>query len=55
MSDSHNGYIADLDVYTCREDSTETNLGAKVVKKLSRPLVGGSYHQYFDNFFCLPV
>lgn len=51
MSDSHNGYIADLYVCTCREDSTETNLGAKVVKKLSRPLVGGNYHQSFDNFF----
>ena len=50
-ADSHNGYIADLDVYTGREESTETNLGAKVVKKLSRPLVGGNYHLYFDNFF----
>ena len=28
----------------------EVNLGAKVVKKLSRTLVGKKYHLYFDNF-----
>ena len=50
-ADSHNGLISNLDVYTGRDDSTETNLGAKVVKKLSRSLVGGNYHLYFDNFF----
>ena len=50
-ADSHNGYISDLDVYTGRDDSTETNLGAKVVKKLSQPLIRGNYHLYFDNFF----
>ena len=38
-------------MYTGRENSTETNLWAKLVKKLSRPLVGGNYHLYFDNFF----
>ena len=50
-ADSHNGYISDVDVYTGRDDSTETNLGTKVVKKLSQPLIGGNYHLYFDNFF----
>ena len=49
-ADSHNGYISDVDVYTGRDDSTETNLGAKV-KKLSQPLIGGNHHLYFDNFF----
>ena len=37
-------------MYTGRENSTETNLWAKLVT-LSRPLVGGNYHLYFDNFF----
>ena len=50
-ADSHNGYISDVDIYTGRDDSTETNLGAKVVKKLSQPLIGGNYHLYFDNLF----
>ena len=50
-ADSHNGYICDLDVYTGKDDSRETALGSKVVKKLSRELVGGNYHLYFDNFF----
>ncbi len=50
-ADSVNGYVCDLDVYTGKEESTELELGAKVVKKLSRPLAGGNYHLYYDNFF----
>ena len=50
-ADSINGYVCDFDVYTGKEELAENNLGAKVVKKLSRPLVGGKYHLYFDNFF----
>ena len=50
-ADSRNGYVCDLDVYTGKEDSVERHLGAKVVKKLCRPLEGGRYHIYFDNFF----
>ena len=50
-ADSHNGYISDLDVYTGKEESMETSLGAKVVKKLSRALVGGSFHLYFEKIF----
>ena len=50
-ADSHNGYICDVDVYTGKEDSVETALGSKVVKKLSQQLVGGNYHLYFDNYF----
>ena len=38
-------------MYTGKDDSRETALGSKVVKKLSRELVGGNYHLYFDNFF----
>ena len=50
-ADSHNGYLCNFEIYTGKEDSVETNLGAKVVKKLSRTLVGKRYHLYFDNFF----
>ena len=50
-ADSHNGFICNFDVYTGKEESAETNLGSKVVKKLSRSLVGGRYHLYFDNLF----
>ena len=39
-ADSHNGYLCNFEIYTGKEDSIETNLGAKVVKKLSRTLVG---------------
>ena len=48
---NHKGYISDVDAYTGRCDSTETNLGTNVVKKLSQPLIGRNYHLYFDNFF----
>ena len=41
QGDSHDGYVSDVDIYTGRDNSTETNLGEKVVKKLSRPLIGG--------------
>ena len=50
-ADSHNGYLCNFEIYTGKEDSVETNLGAKVVKKLSMTLVGKRYHLYFDNFF----
>ena len=50
-ADSHNGYMCNFDIYIGKEKSTEVNLGAKVVKKLSRTLVGKRYHLYFDNFF----
>ena len=33
-ADSHNGYLCNFEIYTGKEDSVETNLGAKVVKKL---------------------
>ena len=43
-ADSNNGYICDFSVYTGKEESTEKNLGPKVVKKLAEPLA-------LDNFF----
>ena len=50
-ADSINGYVSDFEVYTGRGDTTTTSLGARVVEKLSSPLVGGHYHLFFDNFF----
>ena len=50
-ADARNEYMCDFQVYTGKETSTESNLGAKVVKSLSQPLVGGHYHLYYDNFF----
>ena len=50
-ADSITGYMCDFDVYTGKADAPEKYLGEKVVKKLTRPLVGGNYHTYCDNFF----
>jgi len=39
-ADSHNGFLCNLDICTGMEESVETNLGVKVVKKLLRtPMV----------------
>ena len=44
-------YVCDFEVYTGKDgENVETNLGPKVVKKLSRALIGGNYHVYLDNF-----
>ena len=51
-ADIQNGYLCNFDIYTGKEESAETNLGGKVVKKLSRMLVGKRYHLYFDKIFC---
>ena len=50
-ADSVSGYVCDLDVYTGKDDTTTSHLGLKVVERLSRALVGGHFHLYFDNFF----
>ena len=39
-ADSHNGFLCNLEFYTGKEESVETNLGVKVVKKLLRTPVG---------------
>ena len=47
-----NGYIFQFMVYVGKEgERVEVGLGQKVVEKLTRELVGGQYHIYFDNFF----
>ena len=51
-ADSHTGYVSQFYVYSGKDnDAMSENLGVSVVVKLSRPLVGGNYHLYFDNFF----
>ena len=51
-ADSLNGYICQFAVYVGKEgERVEVGLGQKVVEKLTRKLVGGQYHIYYDNFF----
>jgi hypothetical protein len=51
-ADSHNGYICQFEIYTGKDGNNVTrNLGESVVTKLTRELVGGNYHAYFDNYF----
>ena len=53
--DSKNGYTCSFQVYTGKiGNTTEKNLGARVVKDLSAPIKGKGYHLYFDNFFSSP-
>ena len=54
--DSKNGYTCSFQVYTGKVgQTTEKNLGARVVKDLSESLRGKNYHLYFDNFFSSPT
>ena len=51
-SDSHNGYVCELECYMGRKgDKTEVGLGGSVVTWLTRDLVGKSYHIFMDSFF----
>ena len=53
-ADSLNGYICQFIVYVGKEgERVEVGLGQKekVVEELTRELVGGQYHIYFDNLF----
>ena len=45
-ADSHNGSLCNFDIYIGKDKSVETNLGARVVKKLSRTIVGKAQHLY---------
>lgn len=38
-------------IYTGKTENTEKQLGSRVVKDLTRDLIGGNHHVYFDNFF----
>ena len=51
-ADSVNGYVCQYEVYTGKQGSTkEVGLGGNVVVRLTRDLVGRSYHVFVDNFF----
>ena len=52
-ADSHNGYVCEFECYTGRKDdgTVEKVLGGSVVTRLTRDLVGKSYHIFMDNFF----
>ena len=46
------GYVCQFQIYSGKvSDIAEKDLGARVVKDLSRDLVGKGHHIYFDNFF----
>lgn len=46
------GFICEFQVYTGKiADGKEKNLGVRVVKDLTRRLVGNYHHVYFDHFF----
>ena len=51
--DSTTHYVSAFQVYTGRprQGEPECGFGARVVTELSRDLVGGFYHLFFDNFF----
>lgn len=45
------GYVCEFQIYTGKTKNTEKQLGLRVVKDLTRDLIGGNHHVYFDNFF----
>lgn len=46
------GYMCEFQIYTGKVgDSTEKDLGARVVIDLTRDLVGKGHNVYFDNYF----
>ena len=50
--DSRNGYTCCFQVYTGKVGETsEKNLGARVVTDLSKGVLNKGFHLYFDNFF----
>lgn len=47
-----NGIVCELSVYAGKEnDQPETNLGSKVVKKLTSNIARNNHHIYCDNYF----
>ena len=54
LGDSRNGFFSELEVYTGKEGSGETELGGRVMSTLTRNLVGKHHHVFFDNLFTSP-
>lgn len=44
-------YVCEFQIYTGKAQGTEKELGSRVVRDLTRKLVGNNHHVYFDNFF----
>lgn len=53
--DSINGYTCCFQVYAGKEGSPEQALGSRVVKDVSKDILGKRYHLIFDNFFSSPT
>ena len=52
LADSHTGFFSQLEVYTGKKgNTTEVNLGARVVKDLTMDFRGKWHRVFFDNFF----
>ena len=54
-NDSVNGYTCSFQVYAGKEGSVEKGLGSRVVKDVSKDILGKGYHLFFDNFFSSPT
>ena len=52
-ADSSNGFVCDLEVYTGKQcdGNPEQGLGHRVVRNLTRPLVGKNHHVFVNNIF----
>ena len=51
-SDSLNGYVSQFNIYTGKDGSTtEVGLGGKVVKKLTRSIIGRNHRLFMDNLY----
>ena len=50
-ADSKNGFVSEFQVYVGKKKEVERRLGARVVKDLTRKIVGKNHHVYCDNFF----
>ncbi|XP_064600751.1 piggyBac transposable element-derived protein 4-like [Liolophura sinensis] len=56
LPDSYNGYVYKMQMYTGRSENgtREERLASRVVKDLTRCLVGKNHHVYMDNFCTSP-
>jgi hypothetical protein len=53
-ADASNGFVSEFQVYTGKQDGgPEHRLGYRVVRELTRKLVGKSHHIFCDNFFLI--
>lgn len=50
-ADSTNGYLSRFEVYIGKKNTTEHELGARVVKTLTSELKEKYHRVYFDNYF----